>query len=196
MNIRTSCKIEGCGRPGRAGRNGKQCFSKGLCKVHYARQYFNGTTEPTYYAQLGQKSNPLYYTWHNMVRRCTRKSNTDFASYGGRGIKVCERWLGPYGFQNFYEDMGEKPDKHTLERVDNNGDYEPGNCVWATYRTQANNTRRNHWVNWQGKKYTVAELVRKLNLQPSETAYHQRLYRGWSVEKTFTTPLKVTRRAK
>jgi hypothetical protein len=86
------------------------------------------------------KLTPEYQSWKAMLKRCTEVNGKSYVNYGGRGIKVCERWSN--SFEDFFEDIGEKPTlKHTLDRIDVNGNYEPSNCKWSTYQEQSRNQR-------------------------------------------------------
>lgn len=87
----------------------------------------------------GMSDTATYRSWGSMIQRCCNPNNPRYPEWGGRGIKVCERWLS---FENFLADMGERPEGLTLDRIDNEGHYEPGNCRWSTHREQRMNQRR------------------------------------------------------
>lgn len=118
-----------------------------------------------------------------MKVRCTRSEDKQFKNYGGRGISVCERWLL---FANFLTDMGERPKGTTLDRIDVNGNYEPGNCRWADIKTQRRNRRDNRIVVYQGIKMPLIQAC-----ELSGVTYNMargRLDRyGWTPERTFAT---------
>jgi hypothetical protein len=127
-----------------------------------------------------------YITWCSLRNRCNNPNNSSYNHYGGRGIKVCDRWLS--SFENFLEDMGYKPTpQHSIEREDVNGDYEPSNCRWATAIEQANNTRRNLYITYRGKTQTSAQWCREFNIERS--VFETRIKSlGWDVGKALTTP--------
>lgn len=116
-----------------------------------------------------------------MLARCTNGKNRRYKDYGGRGIGVCERW---YDFANFLADMGEKPKGYSLDRIDVNGDYEPGNCRWATATEQARNKRNNTLLTHNGETHTIAEWGDILGIR--HTTISTRLHSGWSVERALT----------
>jgi hypothetical protein len=127
----------------------------------------------------GRSHTPIHNIWLAMRRRCSLPSDNSYERYGGRGIKVCDRWQV---FENFLADMGERPSsKHSVERENNEGDYEPGNCVWAVKLVQANNTRSNAYYTLDGETLTLAQWARKRGA--SYKAVHARLNRGWSLER-------------
>lgn len=123
----------------------------------------------------------IYMVWASMLRRCNNKNTKSYINYGGRGIKVCERWLE---FSNFYEDMGLPGEGMTLERVDNDRGYSPDNCRWATRLEQASNKRtakNSRVVIWGGVKRRVLDLAREYGV-PYSTVM-TRLSRGWGMER-------------
>ncbi len=110
-----------------------------------------------------------YIVWGSILQRCCNPNAVGYSSYGGRGIGVCDRWLA--SFENFLEDMGEVPRGLTIERVDVNGDYEPGNCVWATTQEQSHNRRTNRWVILRGEHMLLTEALRELGASSSSLYY-------------------------
>lgn len=110
----------------------------------------------------GLRKTPEYNIWHNMMRRCSDPKNKSFKNYGGRGVKVCERWKG--SFSTFLSDMGPRPPKTTLEREDVDGDYSPKNCRWALRIDQALNQRRTVRVTWGGAQMTIREVAKAENV--------------------------------
>lgn len=131
--------------------------------------------------------NPAYGCWTSMKARCYDKNHMHYRNYGGRGIVVCERWIN--SFANFLADMGDRPsDKHSIDRFpDKNGNYEPGNCRWATAREQGSNMRTNVIIDFRGKSLTIIEWSRSLGI--GYTTIRERIRRGWSIEKVFTHPV-------
>jgi hypothetical protein len=127
------CSVEGCGAP--------PPYKKEMCDKHYTRNKKHGNANFVEKRREGQTEHPLYDTYGGMKKRCLNESDKDYFRYGGRGILICERWLGVDGFFNFAEDMGKKPEGYTLDRKDADGDYAPENCRWANIHTQSGNKR-------------------------------------------------------
>lgn len=103
-----------------------------------------------------------YKTWQNMKTRCTNTNNEKYKDYGARGISVCDKWIND--FNAFLLDMGKAPPGYTIERIDNNGNYEPGNCKWATPTEQQHNRRNNHWIEFGGKRMILIDWAKYLGI--------------------------------
>jgi hypothetical protein len=124
-----------------------------------------------------------------MIKRCTNPNAKHYKDYGGRGIKVCNRWMD---FANFYADMGNAPPGMSIDRIDNDGDYTPENCRWADDLTQARNSRHCHMLTHNGETHCITEWAELINIKPN--TIHSRLRLGWSVSKTLSTPTILMRR--
>jgi hypothetical protein len=127
----------------------------------------------------------------NMAMRCYDPSNKRWANYGGRGIAVCDEWLRDRrAFYQWCMDAGFRPGLQ-IDRIDTNGNYEPGNCRFVGAVEQANNTTRNHFIEWQGQRLTVAQWARRLGVR--SRALQARLARKWPVERVMTQPFREPR---
>ena len=134
----------------------------------------------------GMSGTKEYRNWHRMIRRCCDPRCEDFKVYGARGIRVCDRWMS---FENFVKDMGPRPFRATLDRIDNKGPYSPENCKWKTPAEQARNTSRNVWLEFNGQKKVLQDWANKFAI--SSNTIRGRLKSGWSVEKALTTPVRI-----
>jgi len=137
-----------------------------------------------------RSSMPIYRIWAQIHQRCRNKQSQVYNNYGGRGIKVCKRW---YKFKNFLADMGPTYKTGlTIERVDNNGDYCPENCCWATRGEQAMNKRTNHLLTYCGKTQPLTVWARELGIP--YTTILERIRRGWDTERSLSEPVHVESR--
>ena len=101
-----------------------------------------------------------WHVWVQIKQRCYNHVSSEYKNYGGRGIKVCDRWK--FSFENFLEDVGKCPDGMSIERINNNGDYTPENCEWATSHIQHRNMRTNVWVNFNGEQMVLEDAITRL----------------------------------
>jgi hypothetical protein len=131
----------------------------------------------------GRTRTPEYRTWQAMLRRCYNKNCIDFDNYGARGICVCSRWRN--SFENFFKDMGIRPDGTTLDRKQVNKGYSPKNCRWATKEQQNNNTRASRYVTVKGRRQTISQWAREVGI--STATVYRRLQLGWSMLKAVST---------
>lgn len=174
-NARWLCKCE-CGNEcvvyGQDLQRGKQvscgCYNRERIQSHgMSRTHVNGV-------------------WRSMRDRCTNPNNKSYHNYGGRGITVDARWDS---FKTFYEDMGERPENYTLERLDNNKGYSKENCKWVTMTDQLNNRRNNHLITHNGVTHTMAEWSKITGIKWDTLRNRIDRY-GWSIEKALTTEVK------
>lgn len=128
-----------------------------------------------------------YRVWCNMKQRCMNTDNPAYSDYGGRGITVCERWMN---FENFLEDMGERPKGLTLDRRDNNAGYCRENCRWASTTVQARNSRRAKAITINGETLCIADWLERVGVDYA--TYKKRMSKyGWTQEKALTTPARA-----
>jgi hypothetical protein len=125
-------------------------------------------------------ANRAYGIWQAMRDRCSNSNRRDYHCYGGKGVKVCERWQS--SFENFLADMGEPPPKYTLERINKDGNYEPGNCEWADRKTQASNTSRNRTIVVNGVRRLAKDVAQENGINP-HTYKHRLYFYRWTLEQ-------------
>ena len=140
----------------------------------------------------GQTGTTLFKKWSSMLGRCRNPNHHKYHAYGGRGITVCERWLL---FVNFAADMGQPPSsEHSLDRIDNDGNYEPGNCRWATLAEQSRNRRAVIWATFNGERMCLKDAAAKAGLD-YHAVYSRVTKSGWSIEAALSTPIMTNSQA-
>lgn len=133
------------------------------------------------------KISKIYISWISMVQRCVNSNRKNYKNYGGRGITVCKRWGK---FENFLEDMGEKPEGHQIDRIDNNGNYCKSNCRWTTPKQNSRNRSNHRIINFNGKTQCLSAWAEKFNIRVG--TLRARIYKyHWSIEKALTTPVGI-----
>lgn len=168
-----------------------------MCVKHYDRWKTKGSPHKTAFhvEKHGLVKHSLYPTWQNMRRRCHYRKATEYHNYGGRGIRVCKRWDN--SFSTFLKDMGEKPSsKHTLDRIDNDGDYTPENCRWATQveqrmntRVRVDNTSGYKGVSWNKRRSKWRAFI-NIDGQRIELGYYK--YKGDAIKMRITAKSLLT----
>jgi hypothetical protein len=132
----------------------------------------------------GKSDTTEYSTWHGMIQRCTNPNSPRYDRYGGRGISVCSRWRE--SFQNFLDDMGRKPSQsHSIDRINNDGNYEPSNCRWATQAEQMRNASSANLLTHNGETLCLTDWSIKTGI--SISGLRHRIALGWTVEEILTT---------
>lgn len=136
----------------------------------------------------------IYNIWRGMIARCENPNSEYYYAYGGRGIRVCAEWRNnPTAFYQWSIWHG-YDDSLSIDRIDNDGNYCPDNCRWATRTEQANNTSRNHMIEYNGKNKTLTKLAKEFGIDPKALSW--RLELGWDIEDALDTPVKSGNRYK
>lgn len=169
------CKIKDC-------EGGAYC--RGWCKKHYTRWERYGDPNIVHERHRFTKADitkavdanktyrteddSLYFIWDGMKARCERRTHKDYLRYGGKGVRVCSRWLGKDGYKHFCEDMGERPSQHhSIDRIDSTKGYSPENCRWATPREQILNRSSTIWVEYDGKRMCLFDFAKQVGVSNS-----------------------------
>ena len=132
----------------------------------------------------GMSKTKIYRTWLNMIHRCNNPKVNYYCHYGGRGIKVCERWMK---FENFYADMGEQPENTYLDRINPNDNYQPSNCRWATWDEQCNNKRNTKYIEYDNKRFSIAQFANYIDMDNKFSVYYY-------VRYSHLTPVQIAQK--
>lgn len=145
----------------------------------------------THGATAGHKKSPEYKAWSAMHERCQNPRNKRYGDYGGRGIKVCERWKS---FENFLADMGERPSvRHSLDREKNDLGYDAGNCRWALPHTQMTNRSVTRFVEIEGQSVPLATLAKQYDIPANTLRF--RILKGWPLDEALSKPVRPKAKA-
>ena len=178
-----ACSVTGCLR---------LAIAKTLCNYHWSRNRHGlpiegvEPKEKHWHSRHRLGRSPEYTAWASMIDRCSRRNRRDYKYYGGRGIVVCHQWKD---FRNFLRDVGLRPSpKHSIDRIDNDGNYEPGNVRWATRHEQHRNMSSNRYIEFGGIRLTMKEWSIKLGI--NYLTLKARIDKGrWPLEKALTLPV-------
>jgi len=160
-----------------------QVKSCGCQKIESSRNFAKSK-----FTTHGMSGTKTYKIWGLMLHRCNNKNSPEYKYYGARNIRVCKEW---YKFENFFNDMSECPEGLSIDRINNNGNYEPGNCKWSTPAEQAVNKRNNHLLTYKGKTQTMGQWERELSF--TKDLLSKRIGRGWTIERAFETRPQIKR---
>lgn len=167
------------------------CFNREQNKKRLKRK------EDNYFYIHGKSNTRLHTGWRAMIDRCYNPNNKAYKNYGGRGITVCKEWKND--FMSFYNwamangyDENAKHGECTIDRINVNGDYCPGNCRWVNNEVQSNNKRTSHFIEYNGEKHTIAEWAKIYNINKGTLHARINVY-NWPVEKSFNTPIQKGR---
>lgn len=158
----------------------------------YCSRACQGVGHTTHGGARGGVIRSEYRIWTGIRTRCFNPHANNYHLYGGRGITMCEAWRTSFGA--FLADVGPRPSpRHSIDRIDNDGDYEPTNVRWATHEEQGRNKRTNRLITFRGETHPLVVWANKIGL--TTAVLKGRLYEGWSVERALTQPLEVHRRS-